>query len=606
MMRNNSVVILLFGILLLMPGIVSGQTNFKFPIIATDQIRADTIFAGLSTHPNVTYGIDTVVFGPGDTLLEAELPPLPLPGSFDYRSFDLPGRPRGEGRGLRTDIRHSSDDYFQRDTFRLVFRSSDDSFSEAITLWWPAGLDTVGHGGFILHDPNGFLPNIDMTKQTSFTYPVRDVSNYQELWLIVGDGYKMRTFTYDAIADARDYKGKQAAEKRKNYANRWTLRFTNITGNTAGALNVKFSQKVTQFFSSAVINPPVILPSAGPFHIITGSIPDGESFLISGAGDKGKPIQVKSAMWRDEEDTANLGEKFSATVDEMLMLLRMPNLNNIGEELYHQPGSVDSAYGLYAGHPDTGKAIIHPKWKDVMKSVIKNKGLIYQTGPARCYNFYADGKLWRKNVKSAPPNKYSNKLFAEQLTLKFNIAASNAGKIPPGVDALAFVNNENFIYPELDQFNSQTLNEIASKVDSYLADCDSSQKSGIYTGEDLYYLLYKINGAFSGPFDTSNGGTFGNPSLLKEQGTSLAGIIPVLMCDFLYRTTVPVPALSKSSYIEKEIPEQFSLEQNYPNPFNPTTTIQFNLPEDAFVTLKIFNMLGQEVATLADHEEFSG
>jgi len=57
---------------------------------------------------------------------------------------------------------------------------------------------------------------------------------------------------------------------------------------------------------------------------------------------------------------------------------------------------------------------------------------------------------------------------------------------------------------------------------------------------------------------------------------------------------------------ESQIPDEFSLEQNYPNPFNPETKIIYQIPEISRVTIKIFNILGQEVRTLVDKEQTMG
>ena len=74
---------------------------------------------------------------------------------------------------------------------------------------------------------------------------------------------------------------------------------------------------------------------------------------------------------------------------------------------------------------------------------------------------------------------------------------------------------------------------------------------------------------------------------------------------YIIRAYVSFPTTGVRQTIELA-PSSFILAQNYPNPFNPSTTIEFSLPKTSEITLKIFNALGEEVATLLQEKREAG
>jgi len=71
---------------------------------------------------------------------------------------------------------------------------------------------------------------------------------------------------------------------------------------------------------------------------------------------------------------------------------------------------------------------------------------------------------------------------------------------------------------------------------------------------------------------------------------------------YLYKTNENNLILAQ---LGKEIPTEYSI-SNFPNPFNPTTVINYQLPESGMVTLKVYDLLGKEVATLVNESKNAG
>lgn len=109
---------------------------------------------------------------------------------------------------------------------------------------------------------------------------------------------------------------------------------------------------------------------------------------------------------------------------------------------------------------------------------------------------------------------------------------------------------------------------------------------GIAIGEDLSIPI--SNRSYEG-----FGGFYGN---YRSAATN----------DPMIRATALMPNLVGISQISSEVPDVYSLSQNYPNPFNPSTTINFSIPKSSDVSLKVYDVLGKEVATILNEFRTAG
>ena len=251
-------------------------------------------------------------------------------------------------------------------------------------------------------------------------------------------------------------------------------------------------------------------------------------------------------------------------------------------------------YIWYKGYNSTGKTALFEVYKEGANGETQTT-ILEKTPPSRpmgliIQEYYPGGSIchpklmWEHNKEPDMERDQGRDIYKRYRI--YRSLAPNMNTVPP--DAMAFPENVYSLLDSVDIVDNGI--DTASYIDTVrLYDC--SNLDGPPYGTP-YPVRYRVQAVDNGPDENVRYSVLSD--FASDVGLKNDGGVP-------HGNGGDNPILSNNL-----IPDVFALKQNYPNPFNPTTNIQFDLPNDVKVSVKVYDVTGKEVAVLVNEFKKAG
>ncbi len=398
--------------------------------------------------------------------------------------------------------------------------------------------------------------------------------------IVKSEDIKYRTFTQASLADKPN--------KLKEYASKWCYQLVNQnkSSQTINGLRLIFSAKVKDITDKG---PFTNISGLGTKTIdLTGAIIDsGQIVNICGIGEKKQMTMVKYIWLQDGE---KIGKAMNPPPPILYQqLLPMPNFGWARWLIY--ANAYTSRGGLLIGVERLDSSSTYG-WLHYMNGAVTREAFPHNGTPRGFDIWGKEGHTQQPFIgpkKNFKVWKHNNHLLGEVHALKLAVTANDIGLTEPdtpytALGDLIFNDLTNPSHP----MNGKTIREILQHADTAL-----TMWSWFPAGYHIWLdsVISMINGAFIGDMDTIS------TIPLKIKGAVSLSDVPFLHPNSLVKRVSQI----RTNFVV--FPETPILYQNYPNPFNPMTTIEFSLPEDAIVSLKVYDVLGKQVANLLENNK---